>query len=166
MKSRFPRNMALHWHSRVLFELLRCWCQASWPVYPLLRMCQRALEDKFTLPVAISQSITRRTPTLPSSIYSCDDESACSIHLIEHVVLAIKKPHGLIWPMIGTMQKWFNIVNLFIQGRSVPWSCSTIGGGLCIIAIMISHVWVQTSVNHQFYYIYFYYDILTKVRLK
>jgi len=38
--------------------------------------------------------------------------------------------------------------------------------GLCIIAIMISCVWDQTSVNHQFYYIYFYYDESTKPKIE
>jgi len=76
-------------------------------------------------------------------------------------------PHGLIWPMIVTMQKkLFTIFNLFIQDGSVASSCSTVTGGLYIIAIMISQAWDQTSVSHQFHYIYYYYDLSTKPRIK
>jgi len=50
MKSRFPWNMALLYCSRVFFESSRCCFQAPWPMYPRLRMWQRALEERFTLP--------------------------------------------------------------------------------------------------------------------
>ena len=115
MKLRFPWNMALLYYSRVFFELLQCCFQVSQPVYPLLRMWQRALDERFTLPLAISQIISRHTTTLPNLICPHNDDSTCSICLMKHVVLVFKDPHGLIWPMIVTMQKWFTIFTLLIQ---------------------------------------------------
>jgi len=115
MKSRFPWNMALLDCSRVFVESSQCCFQASWPVYPRLRMWQQALDELFTLPLAISQMISRHTPTSPNSISPRDDDSTRSIRLMKRVVLVFKDPHGLIWPMIVTMQKWFMIFNLLIQ---------------------------------------------------
>jgi len=115
MKSRFPWNMALLYCSRVFFESSRCCFQVSWPVCPRLRMWQRALDEWFTLPLAIWLIISRQTPTSPNSISPCDDGSTRSIHLMKRVVLVFQDPHGLIWPMIVTMQKWFTIFNLLIQ---------------------------------------------------
>ena len=117
MKSRFPWNMALLYCSRVFFESSRCCFQASRPVYPRLQMSQRALDERFTLPLAISQIISRHTPTSPNSISPRDDDSTRSIRLMKRVVLVFKDPHGLIWPMIVTMQKWFTIFNLLIRDR-------------------------------------------------
>jgi len=54
----------------------------------------------------------------------------------------------------------------FVDTPSSAPCSSTFAGGLCIIAIMILCVWDQTSVNNQFHYIYYYYDILTKPRIK
>jgi len=88
------------------------------------------------------------------------------MHILWHVVLLFNDPHGLVWWMILTMQEWFAIVDLFIQDRSVPCSCSTVTGGLCIIAIMFSRMWDGTPVNHQFVYSYYNYDILTKPGIK
>jgi len=59
--------MALLYCSRVFFESSRCCFQASRPVYPRLQMSQRALDERFTLPLAISQIISRHTPTSPNS---------------------------------------------------------------------------------------------------
>jgi len=115
MKSKFPWNMALLYCSRVLFQSSRCCFQASQPVYPLLRMWQWRLDERFTLRLATLQIISRQTPTLPYLISPRDDDSTRSIHLKMRVVLAFKDPHGLIWPMIVTRQKWFTIFNLLIQ---------------------------------------------------
>jgi len=115
MKSRFPWNMALLFCSRVFFESSRCCFQASRPVYQPLRMWQRALDERFTLPFALSQTISWHTPTSPNSISPRDDDSTRSIHLVKHVVFVFKDPHGLIWPTIVTMQKWFTRFNLLIR---------------------------------------------------
>ena len=72
--------------------------------------------------------------------------------------LFLKIPNWLFWLLIVTMQKWFKISNVMIQDDSVAYRCSTIVGGLCIIAIIISHIWDQTWVNHQFHFIYYYYE--------
>jgi len=158
--------MALIQCSPVCFESSQCCFQVARPVYPLLRMWQRALDKWFTLPLAITQMIARQTPTSPNSICSHDDDSTRSICSMKSVVRVVKDPHGLIWPMVVTLQKWFTIFNMLIQNRSVPCSCSTVTGGLCIIMIMISPIWDQTSANNQFNYMYYYYDMSTKPRIK
>ena len=117
MKSRFPWNMALLECSRVFFGLPRCCFQASRPVYPRLRMWQSALDERFTLPLEISQIISQHTLTSPNSISPRDDDSIHSIHLMKSVVLVFKDPHGSIWPMIVTMQKWFTIFKLLKWDR-------------------------------------------------
>ena len=88
------------------------------------------------------------------------------ICLMKRVVLVFNDPHGIIWPMIVTMQKWFTIFNLLIQDLTLPCSCSTDVGGLCIVAIVISCVWNQTSVNNQLNFIYYYHDISMKPIIK
>jgi len=115
MKSRFPWNVALHYCSTVFFESSRGWFQASQPVYTLLQMWQWALDERFTLPLAISQIGSRLTPMSPNWIYPRDDDRTRSICSIKRVVLVFKDPHGLIFPMIVTMQQWFTIFNLLIQ---------------------------------------------------
>ena len=70
--------------------------------------------------------------------------------------------HGLIWPMIVIMQKCFMILYLLIHMRSVVGNCSTVAGGLTIIAIMVSRVWYWTAINHQIHFTWNYYDISTK----
>jgi len=133
---------------------------------PTLQMWQWALDELFTLALAVLQIISPHTSMLPYLICPHNDDSTPSIHLMMRVVLDFKDHHGLIWPMIVIMQKWFTIFDLLIQDRLVPCSCSTIAGGLCMIAIMISPIWDQTSVNHEFCYIDYYYDISTKPRGK
>jgi len=121
IKLRFPWNMALLYCCRVFFESSRCCLQASQPVYPLLRMWHQALDEWFTLPLAISHIISQHTPRLPNSISPHDDDSTHSIRLMKHVVLVFKDTYDLIWPMIVTIQKWFTIFNLLIQDRqSLP----------------------------------------------
>jgi len=117
MQSRCPWNVALLQCSRVFIESSRGCVQASWPVYPRSRMWQSALHKQFTLPLAISQIISPHTPTLPNSISPRDNDSTGSIRLMKHLVLLFKNPHGLIWPTIVTIQKWFTIYNLLIQDR-------------------------------------------------
>jgi len=117
MKSRFPRNMGMLYISRVFFESSRSCFHAVQRVKPLLQMWQWAHDEQFTLPVAISQLISRHTPTLPNSFYTCDDDSTGSTRLMKCVVLVFNDPHGFIWPMIVIMQKWFTIFNLLIQDR-------------------------------------------------
>jgi len=107
--------MALLYCSSVFFEVSQCCFQASWRVYPLLRMWQRALDQLFPRPLVISQIISWHTPTLPNSICPHNDDSTRSIHSMMRVVLVFKDPHGSIWPMIVAMQNWFTIVNLLIQ---------------------------------------------------
>jgi len=107
--------MALLNCSRVFFELRRCWIQLSWQVYPRLGMWQRALEERFTCPLPVSKIISRHTPTWPNCVCPRHDDSTRFIHLMKHVVLLFKDPHGIIGPMIVTMQKWFTIFNLLIQ---------------------------------------------------
>jgi len=70
--------------------------QTSRPVYPRLRMSQRTLDERFTLPLALSKSISQRTPTSHNSISPRDDDSTRSIRLMKRVVLVFKDPHGLI----------------------------------------------------------------------
>jgi len=117
MKLRVPWNMAVLYCSRVFFESSRCCFQASRPVYPLLRMWQRALDERFRLLLSISQIIPRHTPTSPDLISPRDDDSTHSIRSMKPVVLVFKDAHGSMWPMIVTMQKWFTILNLLIQDR-------------------------------------------------
>ena len=115
MKSRFPCNMALLYCCWVCFESSWCCFQVSRLVYPMLGMWPRALDERFTLPLAISQIISRHTPTSPNSISPHDDDSTHCIHLPTRLVVVFKDPHGLVWPMIVTMQKWFTIFNVLIQ---------------------------------------------------
>jgi len=115
MKSRFPWNMALHCYSRVFFESSQWAFQVSRPVYPLLRMWQQALDEQFTLPLAIIEIIAQDPPTSPNSICPRNDDSNRSIRLINHVVLVFKDLHGLIWPIIVIMQRWFTLLNLLIH---------------------------------------------------
>jgi len=129
-------------------------------------MWQWSLDEWFKIPFASSQSIPQHTPKSHNSICPHDADSAHFACSMKRVVLVFQDPHGLIWAMIFTMQKWFTISNLLIQNHSVPCSCSTVAVGLCIITIIISLIWDQTSVNHQFYYIYCCYDISTKPRIK
>ena len=112
------------------------------------------------------QIIFQHSPMKPNSICPCDPDSTHSICWMKGVVCVFTDPHGLIWPMIVNMQKRFTICNFLIQDRSVPCSCSTVPGGLCIFMIMISCIGDQTLVNCQLYYIYYYYDILTKPRIE
>jgi len=147
--------------SRVFFES-SLWCfQVSWAVYPLLQMCQQVLDERLMLPLPISPIISQHTPTSSNSICPCDDDSTRSIHSMKCVVLVFTDPHGLIWPMTANMQKWFTIFKYVDTRLSVPCS-STVAGGLCIIAIMISRVCDQTSVKHQFNYMYYRCDISNK----
>ena len=115
MISWFPWNIALHYCSRVWFGSLQCCLQASRPVYPLLWMWQWALDEWFTLCLAVSPIISQHTPMLPNSICPHADDGTHSLCFMQRVVLVLKDPHGLIWPMIVTMQKWFTIFNLLIQ---------------------------------------------------
>ena len=166
MNSRIPSNTALLQHSWVFIEWSQYCLQASRPVYPLFWMWQKAHDEHFTVSLAISQSVSCHTPTSLNWISPRIDNSTRSIRFMLHVVLSLKDCDGLIWPMIVTMQKWFIIFTLLIQDLSIPCSCSTIVGELCIIAIMISCIWDQTSVNIQFYNINCYYDTSTKPRIK
>jgi len=159
MKSRFPWNVALHSSYRAFFELSLSCFQASWPVYPHLQMWQWALDTRFTLSLAISQIISTHTHTLRNLIRPANDDSTDSVRLMKHVVCLFKDPTSLNSPMIRTIERWFTIFQSLIRDPSVPCTHSTIAGLLCIITIMISQVWHQTSVNHQFYYIYYYDDI-------
>jgi len=70
---------------------------------------------------------------------------------------------------------WLNLTNdsYHVEGSCylICWyeiisSLLFVAGGLCIVAIMISRVCDQTSVNHPFYYIYYYYGTSTKARIK
>jgi hypothetical protein len=88
--------MALLSCSRVFFESSPCCFQASRPVYPRLRMWERALDERFTLPFAISKVISRHTPTSPNLISPRDDDNTHSIRLMKRVVLVFKDPHGVI----------------------------------------------------------------------
>jgi hypothetical protein len=115
MKSRFPWNIALLYCSRLFFELSQCCFQASRPVYPRLPMWQWALDKWSTLPFAISEIISRHTPTSPNSITPRDVQNARSIRLMKRVVLVSQARHGLIWPVIVTRLKWFMIFNLLIK---------------------------------------------------
>jgi len=117
MKSRFPWYMALLYCSTVFIESSQCGFQAQRPVYPLLRMWQRALGEWSILSFDISQIISQHTPTLPYSICPRDDESTCTIRLMKHVVLVFKDPQGVILPMMVTMQKWFTISKLLIEAH-------------------------------------------------
>jgi len=117
MKSRFPWSIPLLYFSRVFFGLSRCCFPESRPVYWHLRFCQWALDERFTLALAISQFISRHGPTLPKSIFPRDGGSTHSIPWTKHVLLVFKDPHGLIWQMIFTMQKWFVIFNFWIHDR-------------------------------------------------
>jgi len=115
MKSRFPGNMALLNYSGVFFEW-SWWCfQVSRPVYPLLRMWQSALDEWFTLPLAISRIISRYTPTSPNWICPCNGHSTRSIRWMERVVVFFKDPRCVIRPKIVTLRKWFTICNSSIQ---------------------------------------------------
>jgi len=58
------------------------------------------------------------TLKVPNLICLRDSDSTRSIRLMKHVGLVFKDPHGLIWPMIVTMQKWFTIFNLLIKDHS------------------------------------------------
>jgi hypothetical protein len=115
MKLGFPWNMALCCCSRVEFELSQCWFQGTRPVHPLLRIWQQALEERFTIPLAVSQIISWHTPAAPNLIYPCDHDTTCSIHLMTCEVLECTDPYGLIWPMILTMQMLFMTFNWLIQ---------------------------------------------------
>jgi hypothetical protein len=80
--------------SRVFFELLRCCFQASQPVYTLLQMCQQALDEHFTLPLALSQTISWHTSMFPNSISPHDNDSSYCIPLMNRVVPVFKDPYG------------------------------------------------------------------------
>jgi len=109
--------MALLYCSRVFFESSQCCFQASRPVYASLQMWPRALDERFKLPLPLSQIISWYTPRSPNSISPRDDDGTSSIRSKKCVVLVFKDPHGLIWPMTVTMQKWFMIFNLLIRDR-------------------------------------------------
>ena len=98
IKSRFPWNMALLYCSGVSFESSRCCLQASRPVYPLLGMWQWALDEWFTLPLAISQIFSWHTPTSHNSIGTRDDDSTRSIRSMKRVVLVFE-------------DSWLNVTN-------------------------------------------------------
>jgi len=147
-ESRFHCILALLWRPEVILEESRCSVPISQPLYPLSRMWQLALDELRTPPLAISHIISPHTLKSPNSICPHGDVSSCYVHSMKSVVLVVKYPHGSIQPMIVTMQKWITIFNLLIQYGSVPCSCSTVAGGSSIIAIMISYVWDQTSVNN------------------
>jgi len=141
IKSRIPRNVALLQPSRVFVGLLQWYYQVSPIGYPLLRLRQWALEQWFTFPLGLSTILSLHTTTSPNLICPGYDDSTRSVRLMKYVVVVFKDPHGWIWPMIVTMQKWLRICNLLIQDRLVTCSCSTVTGELCIIVIMISRVW-------------------------
>jgi len=107
--------MALYYFSRVFFESSAWSIQASRPVYPQLWMWHWAIDELFTLPSAISQILPRQISTLPNLISQGNNDSTCSIYLMKHVVLAFKYPQGLIWTKIVTIQKWFTVINLWIE---------------------------------------------------
>jgi len=120
MKSMFPWNISLVNCSRVFFELLWCFLEASHPVYWMLRTWQWALDEWFPISLVKSQMISAHTPTLAYLIWACGVVSTLSICSMKHVVLVCRDRHGLIWPMIGTMQKWFTIFDsLEIEGMYV-----------------------------------------------
>jgi len=109
---------------------------------------------------------SQRTPSSPSWNCPRDDSSTCSLRVIKSLVLVFKYPHGWIWPMIVTMQKWFKIFTLLILHHPAASWCSTVSRELCIIAIMCSVGCDQTSPSHQFYYIDYYSDISMNPRMK
>jgi len=106
------------------------------------------------------------TGTLSNLVCLCNDNSTRSVRSIKYIVLAFKNSHGLIWPIILTIQKWYSTFHLLQQDWLVVCRCSIVAGGLCIIVIMISYVWDQTSVNYQFNDTYYQYDIWTKHWIK
>jgi len=66
--------------------------------------------------------------------------------------------------MIVIALKSCTICNWLKDDHSV--ACSPIvAGWLAIIAIMVSHIPDETSVHHQFHYIYYKYDISKKPRI-
>ena len=149
----------------MFFELLRCCFRASWLLYQPLQMWHRAIDEQFTVPLAISRIVSQHTPISADLISPHNDDCTRSVCKMKFVVLVFKDPHCFSWPMIVSMQKWFTIFNLLIQCCSVPCSCSTVRGGWCSIGIMIACIWDQTSVNYQFYFIYYHYDISMKPRI-
>jgi len=90
MKSRFPWNTPLLYHSWIFFELSWCWFQVSWPVFSLLQMWQCTLDEQFTLPFAILQIIPRHTSRLPKLICPPNDDSTCSVPLLKSVALVLQ----------------------------------------------------------------------------
>jgi len=59
-------------------------------------MSQQALDERFMLPLAMSQIISQHTATFPNSISAPDNDRTRSIHSMKGVVLGFKDPHGLI----------------------------------------------------------------------
>jgi len=158
--------MALPGHSSVFFEL-SWWCfEWSQPVYPLLRLWHRALDEWFIHPLAISWIISWHTPTSPHVIHPCDDDITHPVCLMKHVVHVFKDSSRLNLTNDSYNAEVIQIFNLLIHDHSVPNSGSTITGELCIMAIMISPGWDQTSVNRHFYYIFYLYDISMKPRMR
>jgi len=139
MKLRFPWNMALVQCSWVFFELSRCCFQEPQPVYPPLRRWQRAHDERFTLSSAISQIISRHSPTSPNLICLREDYSTRSIHLIKGVSLIFEDPYCIIWQMIVTMQKWFMIFISLIQ------DCQYFAVQLSREGYASSRFWTHTS---------------------
>lgn len=103
-----------------------------------------------------------------STDYMCPGKNdyTCSAQLTKHVVHVFKDPRGVIWLFTITFLKWFLVVNLLIQDNWVPCCCSTITGGICIVAITIGCCWDQTSINYYFYYIYYHWNISTRPKVK
>jgi len=139
VKSRFPRSISLLYCSRLFFELLRYWFEASWPGHQLLPMWEWSLDEQFTILLPISQFISLHTCCSPNLIPFCIDNSTDSIHFIKPVVYVFKDPHGLIWPMILTMQMWFMMFFLLRKILWVPYIATGMERCL-IIGIIISRI--------------------------
>jgi len=129
IKAEFLWNMAILWHSWVIFQLLWCGVQVSQPVYPLLCLWQQVLQEWLILSLARLQTICWYTRSWRNWTCHCSDDSTHSVRSMKGGFQVLTDLLCLIWPMIIAMQKRFRIFNLLIQDPSVTWNGSTLPNG-------------------------------------
>jgi len=132
MKLRFPSNTALLDWSAVFLELPWYRFQGSRPEYPPLDMWQSALDEKFTLTLAILQSPSQHSTRPPNSICPRDDDSTSSIYVRKYAVIVDTRS-------FSTLQ--FNTCGRVMHHHDYDFMCSRLDFSKTSVLSLLLQLW-------------------------